>query len=381
MKKLVIFLILLLQSHIVFSACAATSANTFYKRMESIMATTILTTEAAQGASYCSNSATNCCKGDFASSTTQDLIVNYRNSILNFVVNLVSVSYSMAKIQKIALTPNITGIISKIPTTYLGGANAEQANTFLNYYQTYQADFTAFTAGAPTCFSTVSTYIQRAMCYGCDKTNEAKFNGASLTSMPVTQASCNGLVADCATTWSFFHKVGWMMQVVAALNKLKKTDAVEPVVTTPVYYGSVSVTDALAAVNACGASPSAAACDTTQKTNMCKAFFNLWQNPARVSGSNFGLSSTSGYRRVLSDEVNTGDLAIDAAGADLTTGNVFTPTATIPVITTTSWSLGYISVYSSSSSSSSSTSSSSKGAHLMSQFLAGTIFLAFWLFN
>lgn len=385
MKQILVLTLILLQASTVYSAtCALTSANTFFKRIEAIQATAIIVgSEAAGGATICNNLATNCCATQIGSSITQDLITNYRNALINFSVNLVSISYAMGKIQKIASLTDLSTLISKLSAAYLGGATTDQAKTFLDYYKTYEADFALYKTGAPTCFSTVSIYYQRAMCYGCDNAKSAKFNGASMVSFPVTQGTCDGLVAACATTWNFIHKMGSMMQIIAGLNKLKKSDAVDPVIPSTIYYGGVSVTNAIAAVNACGADPAASTCDTTQKTNMCMAFFNLWLNPARISGSNFGIATTSAYRRILSDEINTGNLVIDATGADLTTGNTFATTTTIPAITTTSWSLGYISTYSPSASSSSS-STGKKSSSNIRQVLAFSGFWAifsFWLWQ
>lgn len=364
MNKWMTLIVVLLQVITVQTqTCQSPNFHTFLKKLESLTQYVISSTVISPASpSICNGLVTNCCAVSYGQSIVQDLISIQRNSLINFVTNLASVSFAMNKIQVIANLENITAWIAKIPANHLGNATAEQALAFLNYHKSYEKDFATFVTGAPTCFNTISLAIQRIMCYGCDNTKAAKFFGETLVTIPVTQTSCDALVTACATTWRFINNVGWMMQIVAALNKLKKADAQEPAIPSSIYYAGVSTSDGISAVTACGADPSASACDTTKKTFMCKAFFNLFSPPARISGANMGIKTSSAYRRILASEINNGDLAIDTpTGVDITTGGTFPPLATVPALTTTSWSLGYITPYvapTPSTSSSAATSSS-----------------------
>jgi len=316
-------------------------------------------------ATLCNSEAKNCCKAAQVGVKVTDSVALLKTALTTFTGGLAKVGAAITKLANTFTTANEADTGTKLDAAVaaaaadnkMGGATKAQGIVFLKYATTYQADFDKFKAAVPDCWGKWTSLIQRAYCYGCsDNTNPAAFFKAATTGpvFPLKQAECNTIAEKCAQVWGFMHRITWMMQVAANLNKQKGGATVPTVPAVPGsttgYYGSVTLTEAVAAVDGCFADPTlATACTEPFKANLCKAFINLWTATPRGTADNMvdGAFDKLTRRVLLAGDIATGDVMIDATNGIDTTAvpltTIFPPTAAADLTApaTTAWVSGY----------------------------------------
>jgi hypothetical protein len=406
MKKFTCLLLIALAiSYTMAGTCTVNLAttNAFLARLAAIDAAAVVTTQPAAATAICSNSAVLCCDPTKTSAIVSTQINKIKTALTTFGSKASTIGGVWTKIANLVNASAITGTttpnasLAAAATADLSGATGAQFQAFSYYTPAmFQADFDNFKTQVPTCFSYYSTAIQNIACDGCAETAAVAARWASTTSPSImlNQASINAWAAACNKVWKFMWNVGWFVQTVAYLNKVKGTTAYTytgPAVTA-IYFqsGTVAIADVNTALTNCGTDATVATCTDANKAVLVKAFVQVYGTDSNgigradttiIAGTT---SFASNGRRILAPTTTDGTVTLDATnGLDLTatavSAAVFPPTAAITLVATdtATWSTGYVAPSSSTSSTSSSSTTTKNAKVVIGTILSAIFAIAF----
>lgn len=264
-----------------------------------------------------------CAQAKVKSIFNETMVKNVKGGFDKFIGSLQNVGKSLDKIMKTIsnkddATTKFTAAYTANATQF-NGMTVEQAVEALGASKTFKEDSEKFKTDGKTCFDATVQAAGKVFCYLCSgtaATGKETDGGATA----ITQESCSALLTSCIGTWRFMVSTGGLMQAVSILNRAAKSDAPAPRVQDKPGFGGVSMKDIMDGFKNCGTSLTDTACTADHKANLCKANFNTMAPPPRAGDDNMKPENTAGLppARLLQVTESTGDVAISAAGLDLT---------------------------------------------------------------
>jgi len=269
-----------------------------------------------------------CCDTDKLKSTFKTKMEKHKSGWGKFISGLAKVRNILPKIEKMSSNRDaVKQALEKAKNsdaTQLEGLDAEKATQLIEKVKNFKDQAKEFKSLAKACYDYTMQLRGTAFCYGCSaKSSDYSFFGSSEGKLTINQASSTGLLEKCLKPWGFMHMVGGMMQMLAVLNKQRKSDAAgpkRPEGNKPAH-GNIAESDVFDGFKECTSASPSGSCTQDMLNKLVSAHFNIMSPPKRASDDNMSedsVSSADSVRLLQSSSSYSGDASVSSSGADLT---------------------------------------------------------------